>query len=245
MNPGPPTPLGNGLRIKQIADPSLPNHPNGKVKPPAPLPVVTVTGAAVLGVDTFDETNNGKSRGTVYVQDVGSQDPWSGMSLYSPTFIPGDLRLAPGDVLDLTGAYQENVSIGTAIFPVGQVLAQISKPVGTFRYEYQPPEPTEIDPTDLDDYTKGSKWVSMLVVVKNVTLFDNIAPETSGSTGAPTGRVSGHITAAAKGKVTNELIQLNATPAGTKYQSITGIVTYFFDLHIAPRSQADLVPATQ
>ena len=82
----------------------------------------------------------------------------------------------------------------------------------------------------------------MLVVVKNVTLFDDIKGETSGSTGALTGRVSGHITPAAKGKVTNELIQLAGTPAGTKFTSITGIVTYFFDLHIAPRSQADLVP---
>src|SRR5512140_3114306 len=83
--PPPPTPLGSGLRIKQVTDPSLPNHPNGKA---SPLPSVTVTGATVLGVDTFDETANGKSRGTVYVQGVASQDPWSGISLYSPTFIP-------------------------------------------------------------------------------------------------------------------------------------------------------------
>ena len=236
--PPPPSPLGTGLRIKQVTDPSLPGHPNGKA---SPLPGVTVTGAAVLAVDTFDETANGKSRGTIYVQDVGAQDPWGGISLFSPTFVPGDLRLAPGDVLDLTGGYQENDHIGTAIFPAGQVLAQLAKPIGTFRYEYRPPTPVEIDPADLDDYAKGAKWVGMLVIVKNIALADGIIHETTSSTGAETGRRSGHLTRALKGKVTNELIQLDVAPAGTKLTSITGIVTYFFDLHIAPRSQADLV----
>ncbi len=235
--PPPPTPLGTGLRIKQVTDPSLPGHPNGKA---TPLPAVTVTGAAVLGVDTFDETANGKSRGTVYVQDVGSQDPWSGISLYSPTFVPGDLRLAPGDVLDLAGNYQENDHIGTAVFPAGQVLTQLAKPIGTFRYEYQPPTPAAIDATDLDDYSKGAKWIGMLVVVKNINL-DGIIKETSSSTGAETGRRSGHLTPALKGKVTNELIQLDTAPANTRIATLTGIVTYFYDLHIAPRSQADIV----
>ena len=235
--PPPPTPLGAGMRVKQVTDPSLPNHPNGKA---SPLPVVTVTGAAVLAVDTFDETKNGKSRGSVYVQDVGSQDPWSGISLFSPTYVPGDLRLAPGDVLDLTGGYQENDHIGTAIFPAGQVLSQLAKPIGTFRYEYQPPTPREIDPTDLDDYTKGAKWVGMLVTVKNIAL-DGIIKETSGSTGAETGRRSGHLTPALKGKITNELIELDLQAAGTRLTSLTGVVTYFFDLHIAPRSTDDIV----
>jgi hypothetical protein len=235
--PPPPTPLGSGLRIKQVTDPSLPNHPNGKA---TPLPVVNVTGATVVAVDTYDETANGKSRGTIYVQDVGSQDPWAAISLYSPTFVPGDLRLAPGDVLDLNGGYQENDHIGTAIFPAGQVLTQLAKPIGTFRYEYTPPDPREIDPTDLDDYTKGAKWVGMLVIVKNIAL-DGIVNETSSTTGAATGRISGHLTPALKGKITNELIPLDLQPAGTRLVSLTGVVTYFFDLHIAPRSTADIV----
>lgn len=235
--PPPPTPLGSGLRIKQVTDPSLPTHPSGNA---TPLVSVTVTAAAVIAVDTFDETSNGKSRGTVYVQDVGSQDPWSAISLYSPTFIPGDLRLAPGDVLDLTGGYQENDHIGTAVFTKGQILSQLAKPIGTFRYEYQPPTPREIDPGDLDDYGRGSKWVGMLVTVKNITL-DGIIKETTASTGAETGRRTGHLTGALKGKVTNELIQLDPMPAGTKLASLTGVVTFFFDLHIAPRSLDDLV----
>jgi hypothetical protein len=236
LDAGPPNPVGAGLRLKDVGDPSLPSHPKTNTN-------VIVTGATTLWVDQFDETANGKSRGTVYVQDVGSQDPFSGMSLYSPTFIPGDLRLAPGDVLDLNGTYQENPNIGTAVFPAGQVLAQISKPVATFRYEYKVPDPREIDPTDLDDYTKGRKWIGMLVVAKNVTLVDGINPEVSSSTGAATGRVSGHITMAAKSKITNEHVQLPQLPPNTKLTSLTGIVTYFFDLHIAPRTLDDIVQA--
>ena len=43
--------------------------------------------------------------------------------------------------------------------------------------------------------------------------------------------------------LTNELYPLLDTdiPAGTTLTSITGVVTYFFNLHLAPRSPADLV----
>src|SRR5262245_33613651 len=83
LDAGPPTAFGAGERIRDVADPTLPNHPADKTN-------VLVTGATVLWVDTYDETANGKSRGTVYVQDVGSQAPYSALSLFSPTFVPGD-----------------------------------------------------------------------------------------------------------------------------------------------------------
>src|SRR5262249_52808468 len=153
------------------------------------------------------------------------QDPYAGISLFSPTFVSGSLRLAPGDVLDLSGTYQENKNIGAAVFETcggpGQVLAQLSKPVGTFRYETSQPAPKEITATDLDDWSKGRPWVNMLVTVKDVTLPDDIANETS-SSGAATGRVSGHLTSAKVSKITNELFALPGTPAGTHFSSITG-----------------------
>jgi hypothetical protein len=229
VDAGVPSPIGNGARLRDVANPDLPTHPANNA-------VVNVTGAAVLAVDMFDETANGKSRGTVYVQDVGSQEPYSGLSLYSPTYIPGDLRLAPGDVLDLVGAYQENKNIGTAVFTVPQVLPQIAKPVATFRYEYRAPDPVVIDAKDLDDYVAtGRRWLNMLVTVKDVTLATGIAFDSKGQ------RATGFLTAANVSKVTNELTQLDALPAGTKLKSVTGIVTYFFELHIAPRSKADIV----
>ncbi len=237
VDAGAPSPIGTGARIREIGDPSRSDHPKN-------LANVSVTGAAVVWVDTFDETGNGKSRGTVYVQDVGSQEAFSGISLYSPTFIPGDLRVAPGDVLDLAGQYQENDHIGTAIFPAGQVLPQISKPISTFRYEFQPPDPKEVDVNELDDYAKGRKWLGMLVTVKNVTLTDDLDDEGLKKQSAPTGRVTAHLTSNRGGaKMTNELYALpgGTLKAGSRISSLTGIVTYFYELHIAPRSAADVV----
>lgn len=235
-DPGTPSAIGTGSRIRDIANPHLDTHPKN-------LSNVTVTGASVLWTDTYDETSNGKSRGTVYVQDVGATDAYSGLSLYSPTFIPGDLRLAPGDVLDLVGQYQENDHIGSAVFPVPQVLPQISKPVGTFRYEFDPPPPREVDVNDLDDYATGRQWLNMLVTVKNITLADDLDDEGTKASKAPTGRVTAHMTAKSSCKLVNELMPLapGSMKAGTTLKSVTGVITYFFDLHLAPRTPDDIV----
>jgi hypothetical protein len=45
--------------------------------------------------------------------------------------------------------------------------------------------------------------------------------------------------------ITNELFDLKAGDlvAGARYASVTGIVTFFFNLHLAPRSASDLEAA--
>lgn len=226
-----PNPVGGGIRIKDVVDPS--KNMNGAT--------VNVSGAVVLTIDTYDETANGKSAGTVYVQDIGSQGAFSGASLYSPSFVPSDLRVVPGDTLDLLGQYVIESSIGTAKFNAGQGLAQISKPTATFRYEYQTPDPLVIDVNDLDDYNKGFQWENMLVTVKDVTVYDGLTNSS--------GRITGHITPDFEQNqdapaISNELmpIPLGSIAVGQKYKSITGIVTWFFSYHIAPRTAADLVP---
>ncbi len=228
-------PVGAGKRIREVADPGIADR-----APPGSE--VNVTGVTVVAVDTFDETKNGRSRGTIFVQDLGSVEPYSGISLFAPAFVPGDLRVAAGDVLDLRGEYQENKNIGTAIFPEGQVLPQLARPVATFRYDFRPPEPREIDIKDLNDYAQGRRWIGMLVTVKNVTVDVKLSENS--------GRVTGFLTpkgSAADDRnrvtVTNELYDLKTTDAESNqgYASITGVVTYFFNLHIAPRSAADLV----
>lgn len=226
-----PNPIGGGVRIKDVVDPA--KNMSGAT--------VNVSGAVVLTIDTYDETSDGKSAGTVYVQDIGSQAAFSGASLYAPAFVPSNLRVVPGDTLDLLGVYVIESSIGKAVFNPGEGLAQISKPTATFRYEYQTPAPLVIDVNDLDDYNKGFQWENMLVTVQNVTIYDGL---TSSS-----GRITGHITPdytsnADSPAISNELIPLDASsvPPGKKYKSITGIVTWFFSYHIAPRSLDDLVP---
>jgi hypothetical protein len=230
-----PDPLGSGLRVRNVQDPGSSNY--------SPNRDVNLTSITVLWVDTFDETQDGKSKGTVYIQDVASQNPYSGISVFQPSYVPADLSPLPGDVLDFVGPYQEVKNIGTAVFSPPQTLPQLAKPVGTFRYEFETPPPTVIHFEDLNDYKKGRPWEGMLVTVKNVYL-GGAQVDTSGyritypllpsGTGAPP---------ANSVAISNELYNLQRTDfkAGTHLTSVTGIVTWFFSFHIAPRTPADIV----
>jgi hypothetical protein len=229
--PPTPNPIGQGQRMREITDPGSPTRP--------PVgSVVNCTGLSVVQVDAFDETRDGKSTGTLFVQDVGSHEPYAGVGTFSAAFIPSSLRVAPGDVLDLKGQYQENKNIGGAVFPAGQVLPQLFRPTATFRFEGAPITPTEIDVADLADFAIGRRWLGMLVTVRNVTvplLLDD-------GTGRVTGRIMPGDTSNIP-TVTNELYALGANDfaADTTFASITGVVTYFFNLHLAPRSANDFV----
>jgi hypothetical protein len=241
-NPGIPAPGGKDKRIKDVADPGVDGHA-GFVSQ-----VQQISGAVVVAVDKFDETADGKSKGTIYVQDLGSKDPYSGITLFSPTFNPGNLSIGPGDVLDLNGQYTESQNIGaTVTFAPGVVLPQISKPVATFRYETQVLDPVDIDVNDLADFTKGRRWLGMLVRVKNVTLQQDAAPTPTSN------RVSAALTAGSFGKcdapfpkpptLINALFDLEALglKKGTTIASITGVVGFFCNIQLAPRSPADIV----
>ncbi len=231
--PTPPAPnaAGAGPHVSDISDPGKKTHAKANAN-------VQVTGVVVTFVDQFDETTDGKSRGTIYVQDLESHAPFAGIGLFAPTFVPSSLVVGPGDVLDLAGQYQENATLGTTVtFPVGDVLTQLAHPTGTFRFEYKSPDPTPIDWHDLNTFATGRKWMGQLVTITDVTLATAIA--------FSKGRASAALTTAEAGAeiptLTNELVQLDAYPQGQKFKSITGIITYFYNLHIAPRSKADLV----
>ena len=226
-----PNSIGTGVHIRDVVDPA--KNINGAT--------VNISGAVVLTIDTYDETQDGKSRGTVYVQDIGSQAKYSGTSLYSPAFVPSDLRVVPGDTLDLVGQYVTESAIGAAVFNPGEVLPQVSKPTATFRYEYKTPDPLQIDVNDLNDYNKGYQWENMLVTVKNVTLCNGLDT----SKGRTTGVIATDCTAAGAVTMSNELMGLdvNAYPPNTKIASLTGIATWFFSYHIAPRTPDDIVIA--
>lgn len=242
----PPAPLGTGERIRDVTAPDASTHAASGAN-------VSISGATYLLTDTFDETANGKSKGTVYLQDVGSVAPFSGISLFSPTYNPADLALAPGDVLMLSGQFVEETSIGSASFANGEALVQMSKPVVQFEFDGLPPQvgsatwaPVVIPATDLDDYAKGLQWEAMLVTIENVSFADNLSNDGSG-------RYVAHITtdtSSAGPTISNELFDLNAwnqsqtgpkIAKGSTFKSVTGIVTWFFNFHIAPRSPNDIV----
>ncbi|AKV02911.1 hypothetical protein AKJ09_09574 [Labilithrix luteola] len=237
-----PNPAGKDMRIRDVTNPTLDNHPKS-------LDSVTVSGAAVVAVDTFDETGDGKSTGTIYVQDLGSQEPYSGISLFAPTFVPGNLRVGAGDVLDLSGQYQENTHIGSANFAPGAILAQLARPTATFRFDGENTEPVDIDVEDLTDFDKGRKWLGMVVRVHDVKLQAAL----TGSSGRLSSRMRPEFPGVANGcdapfpkapAVVNELADIGSLnlDAGTQVKSITGVVTFFCNLHLAPRTLADIEP---
>jgi hypothetical protein len=243
VQPFVPPPAGTDHRIYEIRD------PGNKQLHAKPGDNVAVSGVVVVAVDTYDETRNGKSVGTIYVADQGSKNPYSGISLFNPTWVPGNLRVGAGDALDLKGQYQENTTIPVAFAP-GSALIQIASPVGQFRYEASLPDPVVIDVNDLQNFETGSKWLNMIVTVKNVTVQRDLFPTPA------SGRDSSVLTPEAKTgactdpfpkapAIVNELMDLDPLQIkqGTVLSSLTGIVTFFCNLHIAPRTAADIVIA--
>jgi hypothetical protein len=233
-----PPPAGSGDKIRDIADPAK------KIAAPAE---VSITGATVVAVDNYDETLNGKSSGTIYVADLGSQLPYSGISLYQPTFVPGDLKPGPGDTLDLDGQYQKNQTLPIAFAP-GATLDQIANPVATFRFEANVAAPKTVAIEELADYAKGRQWLNMLVRVENVTL-EKDAIATSAGARVSSGLLPDTGTGAKctdpfpkAPALVNELMDLNPLQLkqGTVIKSLVGVVTFFCNLHIAPRTAADV-----
>jgi hypothetical protein len=225
--------VADHLTIADVQNPKSPQY--------APNTTVDLPNLTVLWVDTFDETMDGKSMGTVFVQDFGSNGPYSAISVYQPSFVPSDLRPLPGDVLDMAGPYQEVTNIGSAVFTAPQSLPQLAKPVGAFRYEWPLGAPRTIDLADLDDYAAGRQWEGQIVTVQNV--YAGPATASGGRVAVALTSTPGASTNTNTVAMSNEEYALTQTdfPPGTHFQSVTGIVTWFFSYHIAPRSPADLV----
>ena len=235
-----PDPLGSGLRLAQVQNPKSPDyHVNDSA---------SVTSAACTWLDTFDETHDGKSIGTLYLQDVGSTEPYAGIGVYEPNYVPASLTVLPGDVLDVVGPYQESPNVGTAKFDPGTFLPQLYKPVATFRYEFIPPPPVVITAQDLygtdANFAAGRKWLGMLVTINDVVIASGTASGgrvtyLMGDAGADGGASITPTSVA----ISNELYNLGSTDFKpmTHFKSVTGIVTWFYSFHVAPRSAADLV----
>ncbi len=149
------------------------------------------------------------------------------------------------------------------------MLPQLAQPIATFRYETAVPAPIDIELTDLQDYEKARRWFGMLVRVKNVTLQGDAthARESGGRLAvdilpkpASGGDTKCNAPFPKAPSLTNDLFDVGggvykpgATPGmarNTKVGSITGVVSFFCNVKIAPRSIADiqdveLVPASE
>jgi hypothetical protein len=257
-----PDVLGNGARISDLMvprfevisdpDPDVtwlePANEDSVACAGIPLDQATlVTGVVVTHIDDFDETGSG-AVDNIYVQDaVDSPGPNSGMTVFGANFNPPDLRVVAGDVLDLFGGLSEfdgpNCS-PSCKFGFCRTLPEMSGAL-KLRFEAGPVVPVVIDVTDLATYVGSRQWMGMLVTVKNVTLSE---PPFLGGVNRYSIRIdAGQIAPNQEiPSITNEHFDLEAllpqdTMQGMVLSSVTGIVTYFFSPHIAPRNADDIV----
>ncbi|MEB2311958.1 MAG: hypothetical protein OZ921_20070 [Sorangiineae bacterium] len=246
-----PAVIGSGSRLATLNDPSAPR--------PSETAVQLVTGVTVVAVDRFDETHDGKSAGGIFVQDLareaadgrlegcarpGVTCPYAGILLFDASFNPPALRVASGDVVDVRGQYQEFAGPASLPFPDGETLPELVGGTVSLRFEYAPLEPITIELGDLVDYAKGRRWLGMLVRLENVRVFD--APYQSAN-----GRYSvrldpgGGVSLGKVPTLTNALFDVAGSGVslekGTTLKSVTGVVQYFQNFSIAPRSASDLV----
>ena len=240
---------GNGARLHEVLGPATwldPANPDSVDCSGAPQDRLTqITGITVTSIDRFDETGDG-AMGNYYVQDtLDPALPYSGITVFEPGFSPPDLRVVPGDVMDIFGVLTEFPGPNGSLFDFCRTLPEISGSM-EYRFEGSSITPLPIPIADLADYQSARKWLGVLVTLENVTFSE--APYKS-AVGRYTIRMETGVPIASSNdipSISNELMDLEAlvpadTPAGTTLTRVTGIVTFFFSFHIAPRSAEDIV----
>jgi hypothetical protein len=245
-----PSELGHGTPLDKILGPATWEQP-GNMEPNCSYPAdehISSTGLQVVAIDGFDETGSGQV-GDVYLQEVSDDPaPYSGITAFGSSFSPPDLRLFAGDVVDFLGTKEEFKGPSSGPFSYCETLPELQGTL-TFRFDGTTAQkPKTIKTTDLFDYATGRQWLGMLVKVENVNLF---AAKSSGSCPAdlPTGcRYEAELvpdvpTMSTPPSIANELYDIKQRGpnlgAGTHFKSITGVVTYFYEFQIAPRSPED------
>jgi len=208
----------------------------------APLDVRAVT---VTAIDAYDETSTGRT-GTVWAQEVtpvgASDDRFApcpllpdgrgrvcALSMFSPSFSPSGYRPSVGDLVDIVGGgYAEFVCATCgAPFPQGDFLPQAS--YATLRRVGVAPPQAPI-PVTLDEINAHYReLMGVLVTVTDVT-----------ATGDPDPRF-GELALTGAVTLAPQLAPLTGARRGTRWDRVTGVVTYFYNPKLLPRGAADLV----
>jgi hypothetical protein len=236
--------LGNCPKISDQVGPATWLNPKDEESLNCDVPpdrYVCVSGVTVVAVDRYDETGDGAT-GNYYAQDTLKEPvPYAGMTIYAPSFSPPDLRLAPGDVADLSGSLIEFLGPSSGRFGQCRTLPEISGAM-SLRFEGATVPATTIKLSELYTYEGARQYLGMLVKVENVAIGGD-PTMSSGRYSAPL-KVDIAIPADAVPKLSNELFALQdlELAAGNTFKSITGVITYFYGFKLAPRSAEDLVP---
>lgn len=242
---------GNGLTLAELNDPAKPRPPQSSE--------VFVTGVSVVAVDDFDETQTGSSAGNIYAQDLaidGPTPPYGGITLFDASFSPPALRVTVGDVIDVRGAYEEFAGPPSSPFPcfklgsdgvtceVAETLPEIVGGAIKLRFEAAPPAPQTIDLNDLGSYDTGRKWIGMLVRIENAVAESDGFKANSGRYSIRL--VVPGVTGSKLPAINNAFMDLEtsgiATTKGSTYPAVVGVVQYFYNFTISPRSIEDITP---
>jgi hypothetical protein len=212
---------------------------------------VDVRNLSIVAIDSYLEPGTSGKTGNVWVEEYVSPDyvqatnfqgcaplpnggRMCGIELYSSTFVPAGNHPLLGDVVNVSGGTYEEFTCatcnhGNSPFDPGHSLPEIGTPNVTRIGSATPPAPVPVSLSDLMSH--GDDYIGVVVqLTDDVTL--GLDPR-------------GNLLIATGITVSNELSPL-VDPSGAPLDSnvrvhnLTGIVDYFYGLHLAPRSAADM-----
>jgi len=212
----------------------------------------SISGQVIVAIDRFDETGEGAT-GNIYVQDadavIDPPTPYSGVTVFGPSFTPPDLRVFEADVVDTFGSAQEFSGPTGSPFGDCKTLPEIGGTM-TFRFDGAVPQPMTIVPENGGDarwdnvrgYPAARQWIGSLVRIEGVILAEDGVEDQNGRMAIALNMGAG-FPADDVVSIDNELFDLDGSglelSTGTTYHSVTGVMTYFFGFKIAPRSADD------
>lgn len=205
---------------------------------------VTLKGVVVTAIDNF-----GMRTGDFWVQEPGG-GPYSGVQVYGAP-IDQVAALAVGDVVDISGAQKEEFALSSDTS--GNTLTELEPATGGTLTVTKTGATMTITPDVVDALAIGQmtdfmarhaeweKWEGVVVTLNNVAAMSN--PECITSMGNCNDTTYERFDVTGDIQVQSALAAMPSSPEvarGDCFSAVTGIVTYFFDYQILPRTTAEI-----
>lgn len=229
------------VSIYSIQDINSPEHPEVG-------DMIWIRSVIVTAVDNYDEDGQNHI-GSIWIQEPQldeNYDPeYSGILVYNPTVVPKSVKLRVGDVVDVYGEYEEFCYDTVNKRPNSYCQASDDKKlseIGSSSTEdalvYKTGESISPDPviiTDLAELTNSQtaeKWEGVLLTIR---------PEGGLTAADDYDEKYGEFDIAQNFSVTDDLYRIPVVFEGLKFESLTGVLTWFFSFKFNPRSAEDIV----